>query len=198
MTTFLLIRHALNDTVGRLIAGRAPGVRLNADGRAQAESLAERLAGLPLTAVYSSPLERARKTAEPLARRHGLEVRISEAFNELDFGGWTGRSLFELEADEHWRRFNSFRSSTRPPGGETMLEAQARMIAGLERLRADSGDAKVAVVGHGDPIRAAVMHYAGIPLDLFLRVEISPASVSVLELSDYGPRILSLNDMCGQ
>ena len=194
MTTFFLIRHAMTDAVsGRWIAGRRPGLRLNAEGRAQADALAARLAPAGIAALYSGPLERARETAEPLARALNLEARTLDAFDELHFGDWTGRTFDELESEAAWRRFNSFRGGTRPPGGELMLEAQARAVAALARLRDRHAGERVAVVSHGDIVKAALAHYAGIHLDLFQRVEISPASVSLLELGDDGPRILLVN-----
>lgn len=178
----------------RVVAGRGRGVHLNEAGRAQAKRLAERLGGLPLRGIYSSPLERALETAEPIARRLQLEVQVLDSFNELQYGEWTGRTFEELDGVAKWREFNSFRSGTRIPGGEMMIEAQARMVAGIERLRERHTEESVAVVSHGDLIRAAIAHYAGINLDLCLRVEVSPASVSIIEISGYGPEIISIND----
>ncbi len=96
MTTFLLIRHGLCDPVGKAIAGRTPGIHLNDIGRAQALALANRLSGLPVAAIRSSPLERALETAQPLANAFGLQVVEDERLNEVDFGDWTGRTLTEL------------------------------------------------------------------------------------------------------
>src|SRR5436305_11011237 len=93
MATFFLIRHGANDLLDRAIAGRLPGVHLNAHGRQQAERLAERLAQEPIRRIYSSPLERARETAQPLADRLGLEMRIAPELNEIDFGDWAGQAL---------------------------------------------------------------------------------------------------------
>lgn len=194
MTKLLLIRHALTDAVGQRLSGRTPGVPLNMEGRAQAQKLAERLAAVPLAAIYSSPLERALQTAAPLAQRHQLEPLVSDDFLEIDFGHWTNRSFQELAGEPDFQRFNSFRSHTRIPGGELMLEAQARMVAGLGRLCAQHPGATVAVVSHADMLKAAVAHYAGIPLDLFQRLEISPASVSGLEIFAETARLLFLND----
>lgn len=194
MTKLLLIRHALTDAVGQRLSGRTPGVPLNMEGRAQAQKLAERLAAVPLAAIYSSPLERALQTAAPLAQRHQLEPLVSDDFLEIDFGHWTNRSFQELAGEPDFQRFNSFRSHTRIPGGELMLEAQARMVAGLGRLCAQHPGATVAVVSHADMLKAAVAHYAGIPLDLFQRLEISPASVSGLEIFEETARLLFLND----
>lgn len=194
MTGFLLIRHGMTDLVDRAVAGWAPGVHLNDKGRAQAARLAERLAGAPIKAIYSSPLERARETAEPVSRKLGLDVQVVEELGEVVFGEWTGRELSELNNDPLWRRFNSLRSLMRAPGGETQLETQARMIAALERLRERHPRQTIAVVSHGDVIKAAIAHYAGIPLDLFHRIEISVASVSVIAVGDHGPHIICVNN----
>ena len=194
MTIFLLIRHATTEMVGRAIAGWMPGEHLSAEGRRQAERFAERLGGARIAAIYSSPLERALETAAPLAERLGLTVQVREGAGEIHFGDWTGRELEELAPVPEWHRFNVYRSGTRIPGGETMLEVQARIAAELERLRHSHPHAAVAVVSHGDVIRAAVVHFAGMSLDLFDRIEIEPASVSVIAVGDYRPRILRLNE----
>ena len=120
MTTYLLIRHALCDPVGQTITGRTPGVSLNPAGRQQAETLASRLAGLPIVAVYSSPLERALQTAQPIAERRGLSVQQLEGLNEIDFGEWTGKTLAELKPVSEWQSFNSYRSGSRIPGRATI------------------------------------------------------------------------------
>lgn len=195
MIRFFLIRHATNDTVGKIFAGRMAGVNLNAEGREQARKLAERLAGLPISVVYSSPLERAVETAEPLAELLNLKIEICEDFVEIDIGEWTNLTIEELEMQTKFRLFNSFRSNTRIPGGETMLEAQARMIAGLEKLRLRHEGETVAVVSHADLIKAAVAYFAGIHLDMFQRIEISPASVSIVEIYEETARILTVNHM---
>ncbi|WP_242916200.1 histidine phosphatase family protein [Pontibacter liquoris] len=194
MTRFLLIRHATNDTVGKRLTGRMAGISLNEEGKTQARKLAERLAGVPLAAVYSSPLERAQETAAPLAASHHLEHTVCEDFIEINFGDWTNVTFEELSGQPAFQRFNTFRSSSRIPGGELMPEAQARMIGGLEKLRAQHSQQTVAVVSHADLIKSAVAYYAGIHLDLFQRIEISPASVSVIEIYDETARILLVND----
>ncbi|MDQ3846567.1 MAG: histidine phosphatase family protein [Bacteroidota bacterium] len=197
MTRFLLIRHATNDTVGKRIAGRMAGVRLNKEGWVQAQKLAERLAHLPITAIYSSPLERAMETAEPLARLLQRSTIPCEDFLEIEFGEWTNGTLEELQPQPLFQRFNLFRSCTRIPGGETMLEAQVRMIAGMEKLYNRHQNETVAIISHGDLIKAAIAYYAGIHLDLFQRLEISPASVSIVEVYDETARILLVNDTGG-
>lgn len=193
MTQFLLIRHAVTDATGSRLTGRTPGIRLNEHGQAQAQTLAERLAGWPIAAVYSSPLERTLETAEPIARLLGTDAIRCEDFSEIAFGDWTDAPFEKLADQLAFQRFNSFRSCAPVPGGEYMLQAQTRMIIGLEKLRAQYPQQKVVVVSHGDMIKAAVAYYAGIPLDLFQRIEISPASISVVEIDDAAVRILSVN-----
>lgn len=193
-TRFLLIRHAMTEANGRRIAGRLPGLGLDAHGQRQAQALAERLVGIPLAAIYSSPLQRAIETATPMASLRGLGIATREEFQELDFGEWSGRSLADLAPMPAFHRFNSLRSRTPVPRGETMLEAQARMVRGLETLRAAHPDESVAVIGHGDPIRSVVAYHAGIAIDLFHRIEISPASISVIDLGDDFVRIVAVNE----
>jgi probable phosphoglycerate mutase len=194
MTALVLIRHALCDSVGRSIAGRGWGIHLNASGRGQAEALATRLAGLPISAIYSSPLERAQETAEPVARRLGLEVETDPGLNEVDFGDWTGRTLAELDGTPGWLAFNRERSTTRIPGGELIGEVLARALEACHRIsrRHQNPGAVLALVSHGDVLRALIAHFTGIPLDLMQRIEISPASVSVLSIGP-APRLLLLN-----
>ena len=195
MTTFLLIRHALCDPVGQSIAGRRPGVHLNEIGRQQAVRLAERLGQLSLAALYSSPLERSIETAQPIGAQQRLEIQPAAGFNEVDFGSWTGKTIAELDQLPGWRRFNEFRSGSRIPGGETMAEVLSRSLGELEKLRdrhAQPGTL-VAVVSHGDVLRMLVTHALGMPSDFIHRIELSPASVTVLEIADYAPRLLLLN-----
>jgi probable phosphoglycerate mutase len=199
MTTFLLIRHALCEPVGRMIAGRMPAVSLNEAGRQQAKALADRLDGLSLDALYSSPLERALETAAPIGASHELPVQATAGFNEVDFGEWTGRTLAELDPLPAWQRFNRFRSGSRIPGGENMAEVLSRSLAELERLTKlhPQSNAQVAVVSHGDVLRMLVAHALGMATDFLHRLELSPASVSLLQVQDYGPRVLLLNSTEG-
>jgi broad specificity phosphatase PhoE len=193
MTTFLLVRHGETDAVGKSIMGWRPGWHLNPKGRAEVKTLAERLARMPVRAVYTSPLERAIETAAEIARPHGLEPQPVEEFGEFHAGEWEGLALADLDSRDDWRRFNHFRAGTRAPGGELMIETQARMIRQLDLLRGRHGEETVAVVSHGDPLRSVVAYYLGIPLDLILRFEIHTASLSVLQLAEWGARILCVN-----
>jgi broad specificity phosphatase PhoE len=195
MTIFLLVRHALCDPVGRSIAGRQPGIHLNEAGRRQAERLAAWLEPIALDGIYSSPLERALETARAIGVAKGLNVQTAEAWNEIDFGDWTGRALADLDPIPEWQRFNTLRSSATIPGGENMAEVLGRVLRELDRLMAlyPAPAACVAVVSHGDVLRTLVAYALGIPLDLLQRLEIGPASISVLEVTGQGPRLLLLN-----
>ncbi len=193
MSTFFLIRHGATDMMRERIAGRMPGVHLNATGRIEAERIAERLANVGIEAVYSGPLERAQETAAPLCRHLDLPLEIAPAFDEVDFGDWTGCSLRELEPQPGWKRFNSFRSSAAPPGGELMLAVQLRGVAQIEQLRLRHR--VVAVVSHGDVIRGLTAHFLGLHLDFLQRIEISPASITILELDDWGAQFRLINGL---
>ncbi len=199
MTTFFLIRHGQNDFVtgkSHRLAGWLPGVHLNDAGRAQAEALAELLKPIKLKAVYSSPLDRTMETAEPLARAQGLEVVPMEELGEIRFGTWEGKTLRALRRRKLWPVIQNSPSLARFPEGESFPEAQARVVAALESLRSRhrSKSAAVACVSHADVIKLAVAHYLGLPLDLFQRLVILPASISVLHISDGAARLIRLND----
>lgn len=178
-TVFHLVRHGAHDLLGKVLVGRGP-VSLSAAGRAEAEAVAAALAGAGLAAVVSSPRERALQTATPIAARAGLEVAVDPAVDELDLGEWTGAQLGPLHNDPRWRTFNMFRASTPVPGGEDMLAVQARAVALVLRLRAAYPCGVVAVVSHADVIKAVLAHFLGMPLDLMRRLEVAPASRSVV------------------
>jgi probable phosphomutase (TIGR03848 family) len=193
-TTLLLVRHALNDWVGDRLAGWTPNVHLNDKGRAQAEALAERLADRSITAVYSSPLERAVETAEIVAGPHKIEVQIREGVGEVRYGEWTGQPLKELAKEDAWTVVQFYPSRARFPGGEAIREMQARAVAELDTIVAAHASETVLVVSHADVLKAALAHYAGLHLDLFQRLVVSPASLSVVAFAPMGPRLICLND----
>lgn len=193
-TTLLLVRHALNDWVGDKLAGWTPNVHLNDKGRAQAQALAQRLADRPIAAFYSSPLERSVETAEIVAAPHRLEVQIREGVGEVRYGQWTGQSLKDLAKEDTWRVVQFVPSRARFPDGEAIREMQARAVTELDAIVAAHPEETVLVVSHADVIKAALAHYAGMHLDLFQRLVVSPASVSVVAFTPMGPRIVCLND----
>ncbi len=189
----LLIRHALNDWVGERLAGWTPEVHLNDEGHAQAKALVQRLAEVPLAAIYSSPLERALQTAQPLAEARGLEVEVRTALGEARYGDWTGRSLKGLKEEALWPVVQVHPSGVRFPGGESIPEVQARLVAEFAGIRDAHPGETVAVFSHSDPIKLAVAYYAGVPTDLFQRLTVSPASVTAFTFTQFGPRLICLN-----
>ncbi len=190
----LLIRHGDTDLTAKQLVGRTPGVALNAEGRRKAEALVTRLEGVPLAAVYSSPLERAMQTAEPLALARGLSIQSEAGLAEVDYGAWTGRPFTELRRTDLWKRIQQRPADARFPEGEAIREAQARIMAAIERIFHQHPRSAVAVVSHSDVIKAGVAHLLGLHLDFLQRLAVSPASVTAMLLGDHQPRLLHLND----
>ena len=194
-TRILLIRHGINDHVQKgLLAGRTPGVHLNEEGQKQASALAQKLGCEKITSIYSSPLERCQETAGPLAERLGLQLHMLDGLKETDCGSWTGQPLEELRKTEVWQQVQFNPSLFRFPDGESMAEIQARMMTALESVRQQHTNETIAVVSHSDPIKLAVAYYLGMALDLFQRLEVSPASISELDFSPLRVRLVRLND----
>ena len=194
-TTVFLVRHASHDRLGRVLCGRMAGVTLSDEGLAQARRVADRLAGEGLAAVYASPLERAVSTARPIALAAGVEPRIDDALNEIDFGDWTGAAFEDLERDDRWAAWNRERGTARTPNGESMAEAQARVVGWAERIGQAHPGQTVAAVSHGDIIKALIAHALNLSLDDLHRFEISPASVSVIAAGDWGMKVHAVNEV---
>jgi probable phosphoglycerate mutase len=176
-----------------VLAGRSPGHSLDETGRAEAARLATDFAGRTLAAIVSSPLERARETAAAIAEGAGLPVEIDPALTEIDFGDWTGSRFDALHGSEAWRCYNAFRGTACIPGGEAMLDVQARAVAAMVRARDAHHGAEVVLVSHADVIKAVLAHFLGAPLDLFQRIAIAPASRSVVRLGPDWVRIEAVN-----
>ena len=197
MTQFLLIRHAVNDWVktGKL-AGRTPGVHLNPLGKAQAAALGERLAQQTLHAIYSSPLERCMETAQAVADHHPkLTVQIHQGLLEVGYGAWQGAELNQLRQQKLWRNVQVFPTRVRFPDGETMRGAQARAVDTVEELRQAHPKQTVALFFHSDVIKMVLAHYLGMHLDVFQRIQVSPASISTLMLGSSMPFVVATNDI---
>ena len=195
MTTLVLVRHATTAATGKRLGGWTPGVDLDENGEAQAREAAERLAGLPVRAVYASPLERTQQTARILAKPHGLRVRTRRGIGEVDYGDWTDRPLGQLRRRKEWVVIQSTPSRFTFPGGESIRGAQLRAVDATEELAASHPDETILVVSHADVIKAVVAHHLGMPLDTFQRIAIAPASATVLQLPERGhPMLLRLND----
>lgn len=196
MLVVLLIRHGQNEWVKKnRLAGWTPGVHLNDAGRQQAADLGQRLSELPLKAIYSSPLERCMETAAAVAEYRDLAVEELAAVGEVRYGKWEGKKVKKLAKKKKWYAVQHFPSRFRFPEGESFAQVQQRAVASLETLSRQHDKAAIAVVSHADVIKLVLAHYLGIHMDLFQRIAISPASVSVLALDRRGPvRVLRVND----
>ena len=194
-TLVLLVRHGENDWVkSNRLAGRTPGVHLNEKGRAQSRRLAARLASWPIAAVYSSPMERCHETAVILARPHGLPVIHRDALLEADYGDWQGQEIDKLLKTDLWKVIQAAPSFARFPGGERMIEMQFRVVEALHDIVDAHPNEVVLVCSHADLIKAALSHFAGAHFDMFQRLHIDPASLSIIKFGRHGPRILRIND----
>jgi probable phosphomutase (TIGR03848 family) len=194
MTTLLLVRHGHTDAAGKRLTGRAPGVHLNELGRGQAERLVERLDGVRIDTIVSSPLERCRETAAPLAKARGHAVDVKRAWIEVGYGEWTGRSISQLRRTKLWRRVMFAPSNVRFPGGESLLEVQVRAVDASFDIAARHARGTVVVVSHADVIRLLVAHLAGMHADHLQRLSIDTASITAVSISDGFPRLLTVNE----
>jgi len=195
MPLLLLIRHGENDysRKGKL-AGRLAGVHLNERGRKQAEELGKAFAEIPLKAVYSSPLERAMETAGPIARARGLKVLPEPGLMEANVGKWQGKSVRRLALTKYWRVIQRAPSRAGHPGGETFIQIQTRVVSALEAICAKYEPRDlIACVLHADPIKLAVAHFIGLPLDQFQRLGCDTGSATLLFVSETGASLMKLN-----
>jgi len=190
----LLVRHGTTPLTGTRLTGRLPGVHLSEEGIRQAKGAAERLGGLPIKAVYASPLERCIETAEPIASRHGLEIRPLEAMAEVDYGEWAGRSFKQLNRLKGWSELHARPADFRFPGGESIREAQTRAVGATQLLLKAHPNQAIVVVSHADLIRLTMAAYLGMGIDLYQRVIVGVASVSAVVLGDRVPRVVRLSD----
>lgn len=194
MTTFLLLRHAQHDWVGRGIAGRQPDVSLNAEGVRQAAQLVHRLQGVALDAIVCSPQPRTQQTAQPLAAARGMRIQVHAGFDEVDMGEWVGRTFRELEAlGEPWRHWCERRASAHPPGGEPFVDVPRRAMAALHELRAQHPEGTVLVVSHGDVIKAMVASCLRMSMDDLETFDIAPVGLSVLAMGADWMQLKTLN-----
>jgi len=195
MPLIFLIRHGENDYTNKhKLAGHLPDVHLNERGQKQAQELAQALRDVPLKAIYSSPLERAMETATPIADTHGLKLIQEIGLIEIDVGKWQGRSLASLNLTRHWKVVQHAPSRAQFPEGETFYQCQTRVVHALDRIcAAHKPHDLVACVFHADPIKLAVAHYTGLPLDNFQKLGCDTGSVTALMVGEMGAKLLWLN-----
>jgi probable phosphomutase (TIGR03848 family) len=195
MPTILLTRHGENEYVakGRL-AGRLPGVHLNENGKKQAQALAEALGQAPIKTVYASPLDRTIETAEPIAQALGMKVTPEPGLLEVDFGDWQDKTIKQLRRRKLWKTVQNAPTRMRFPGGETFAHAQQRIVECIEALSSKHKPQDLIVcVSHSDIIKLAVAYYLGLPLDLFQRLVVAPASMSTLHIAENWARVVNIN-----
>jgi broad specificity phosphatase PhoE len=189
MTSLYLVRHGTHVLQDQVLVGRLPGIELSDEGRRQVEALRGYFRTIPLDAVRSGPQHRARATADALS----AEVEPDNALDEIDYGEWTGRDPAELGAEPAWQAWNALRGTARVPGGESMQDVQDRAVAMVQHLCRELCDARVALVSHGDVLRAILAFYLGMPLDFLARLAVDPGSVSQLIVQPWGPTLVQLN-----
>jgi probable phosphoglycerate mutase len=194
VTVFHLIRHGEHGLLGRVLAGRMPGVGLTERGRAEIEAVATRLAEADVAALYSSPLQRTQESAAILSARLGVPIEFRDDVIELDYGEWTGATFESIRADPRWLQWSGTRSIACIPGGETMREVQRRATEALLELHARHPDNAIALVSHGDVIRAALVFALGMPLDFYHRIEVSQGSISTLRIEPNSIRVVAINE----
>ncbi len=187
----------MTDLTNKQLVGRTPGVHLSQLGSEQAHRLVERLDGVQIAAIYSSPLDRAIETAAPLAAKRGLEIHQDGGLSEVDYGEWSGQEFKHLRRTDLWKRVQTRPADARFPEGEAVRESQARIVGSLETIANSHPDGCVALFSHSDMIKFAVAHLVGIHLDLFQRLVISPVSVTAIVLGGPAPALVHLNDTGG-
>ena len=197
-TTVLLVRHGQTPTTGKVLPGRAKGLHLADEGRRQADIAAGRIGELKrVDAIYSSPLERAKETAAPIAAARGLTTKIERGLFECDFGDWTGAELKNLMKLPEWTTVQRAPSTFTFPAGESFNAMQTRMVGAVDRLRAKHPGGVIVCVSHADPIKAAVAHAMGTHIDLFQRIVISTCSISAIAYGHGAPVVLTVNSTGG-
>jgi probable phosphomutase (TIGR03848 family) len=193
-TLILLVRHGRTPTTGKVLPGRAKGLHLSTEGQAEAEAVAQRLAGIKVDAIYASPLERARETAAPFAKLSKQSIKIDKGLLECEFGDWTGQNLSDLYKLPEWSTVQKYPSGFRFPNGESFSEMQTRTTGAIANMVIKHRGGVVAAFSHADPIKAAVADALGTHLDLFQRISISTCSVTAITYGPNGPNVLTVNE----
>jgi probable phosphomutase (TIGR03848 family) len=198
----VLTRHGRSGAnAAGLLAGRRRGINLDDVGRAQADTVGERLAGLPLREIVTSPLARCRDTAAAISHHQArrLRPRVDKRLVECGYGNWTGQSLSTLAKDPLWKVVQQHPSSVVFPEGESMVDMQRRAISAIHdwdaAVEAKHGPQAIwAAVSHADVIKAILADALGMHLDMFQRIVVDPGSVSVIRSTALRPLVLHQND----
>ena len=200
MTRIVLLRHAHSSANAKaILAGRAPGVDLSDRGRKEAQDVAKRLKDINFSLIRVSPMERCAQTIEPLlaqlskSRQAKPIVEVEHDLVEVDYGKWTGRKLSILSRDKAWKVVQNTPSAMYFPGGEGLLDVQARAMRALNNAANTPGKGAKLLVSHGDVIKSIVASVLGTHLDHFQKIDIDPASLTVLDFNGVDYRVLTLN-----
>ena len=205
MATLILARHGRTTANATgVLAGRSRGVHLDDEGVTQARDAARRVASLPLAAIVTSPLERCRETAQEVRRQQASPPRVSVARGllECDYGTWTGRPLEELAEEPLWATVQAHPSAAAFPEGESLAAMAARAVATCRewdaKVESEHGAGAVwLAVTHGDIVKAVVADALGMHLDLFQRLGVDPASLTVIRYTPHRPFVLTVNSVAG-
>ena len=193
MTVFFFVRHAVTPETGKRLSGWTRGVHLSEEGVAQAEGAASILDKAGITALYSSPVDRALETARIIGSRIGVDTVVRKGLGEVRFGTWTNRSFGTLRRTKLWAEVQRRPSAIRFPNGESLREVQVRAVEEVEGICASHPRGKVCCVSHADVIKLLAAHYLGMHMDFFQRIVVAPASVSVVALGGGAPQVVALN-----
>ena len=195
MPLIFLVRHGENNYVKeRRLPGRKPGIHLNKQGRKQAKQVAKFLKKAPIKAVYSSPLDRTMETAKPIAKAHNLKVIPRQGLLETDVGEWQGKKIKKLQQLDTWRKVQLNPSRFRFPAGERIVDCQHRFVQEIEHLvEVHEPQDLLVCVSHSDPIKLVVAYYLGLPLDMYQRLSVLPASITALFIGEFGSQLLAMN-----
>lgn len=194
MTVFHLLRHGEHGLLGKALAGRMPGVGMTEKGRAEIAAVAERLAKEKIAAIYASPLQRTRESAEIVSARLGLPITFRDDLLELDFGEWTGATFDSIRAHPKWHAWSTQRSLAQIPGGETMRAVQHRAVDAMVELNERHLGETVVLVSHGDVIRAMLIFALGMPLDFYNRIEVAQGSLSTIQIEPDRIRVIRISE----
>ena len=194
MGVFHFLRHGEHGLLGKVLAGRMPGVGMTERGRAEIASQAERLAREKIAAIYASPLQRTRETAEIVSARLSLSIEFRDDLLELDFGEWTGATFDAIRADPRWQAWSTQRSLAAIPGGESMRAVQQRIVAAMIELNERHLHETIVLVSHGDVIRCVLLFALGMPLDFYNRIEVVQGWISSILIEPDRIRVLRISE----
>lgn len=205
MATVILARHGRTSAnTSGVLAGRSKGVHLDDLGEKQAAAAGQRVAGIPLAAIVSSPLDRCRETAAAIsaAQTSRVAVRGDRGVAEVDYGEWTGQAMKDLVKLPLWKTVQAHPAGVVFPGGESMAAMSARVVSAVRRwdalIEAEHGPEAVWLLSsHGDPIKAVLADALGMHLDAFQRIVVDPGSLSIVRYSPLRPFVLAMNSTEG-